>query len=66
MHAGTLVVRPLTAHGATLQMLQCDGNIATSQFVIQVRLYKFSIAIKSTSLVFLRVRLTATFCSFYC
>ena len=37
MHAGTLVVRPLSVHGATQQMLQCDGNIATSQIVIQVR-----------------------------
>ena len=38
LHAGTLVVRPLTAHGATQQMLQCDGNTAASQFVNQVRL----------------------------
>ena len=52
-HAGTLVVRPLSVLGATQQMLQCDGNIATSQIVIQVRFV--SIGINPTSLVFQRV-----------
>jgi len=63
MHAGILVVRPPAAHGATQQMLQCDGNIVTSQFVLQVRL-KVSIVINSTSLVFQRVRLKQRFVHF--
>ena len=38
MHAGTLVDRPLTALGVTLRMLQCDGSIVISLFVLQVRI----------------------------
>ncbi|KAJ7384951.1 hypothetical protein OS493_018639 [Desmophyllum pertusum] len=35
MHARTLVDRPLTVLGVTLRILQCDGSIVISRFVLQ-------------------------------